>query len=79
MGAVVADFDGGDREAGTPEGARLGAEDFDEDGARLAVLEIREGLNSSVAMTMREAVEDVADGVDARFGRGGGELGADAL
>src|SRR6185312_17171818 len=40
VGAVVADFDGGDREARTAERAWRRAEDFDQDGAGLAVLEI---------------------------------------
>ncbi len=63
---------------GRRKGRGFDPEDFDQDRAGLAVFEIAQGLDSSIAVAMREAVEDVADGVDAGFGRGGGELGADA-
>jgi hypothetical protein len=79
MPAVVPDFDAGEGKAAFAEGAWPTAENLDENGPLLAWLDVCEQADRAVAVAMREAPEDVADGMDARFGGCSRQLRADAL
>ena len=75
----VAHFDPEDRQTPFAEGARLGAEDLDQDRGRFAGFKRRQLPHLAVAVAVRDAVEEVADGADPGFRGRLGQFRADPV
>jgi hypothetical protein len=77
--ALVADFDADHPQPAFAEGAGLRALHLDLDRRRLTRLDRSQLPYAQVAVAARDAVEEIADGVDTGFRGGFGELGTDAF
>jgi hypothetical protein len=77
VSARVSDFDAGEAEAPFAEWARPASPNLDEHSSLGSRLEVGEQADRTIPVAVREAAEDVSDGVDASFRSRFGKLRAD--